>query len=243
MQRPTKLLLIEDNRSIANALAAALQTNYTVDIAATGKQGLYKSDLTDYAAVILDLNLPDVPGLAVCQQLRERGLTAPILIVSGENSVLSKIKLLDAGANDYVTKPCSLGELKARLRSLIRQTDVAMPRTSILQAGELSLNSVTHAVIREGIPINLRRKEFSLLECLLSYKGGIVSRKTLTRYAWEGNDENWTNTVDVHIKHLRDKVDRPFNVSMIKTVHGIGYRIEVPKTTSPVSHDVLTLPV
>lgn len=227
MHTTTKLLLIEDNRTIAAALVQALQTSYDIDVASSGKSGIYKSDREDYAAIILDLNLPDVSGLAVCQQLRERGLSAPILIVTAEYSVMSKISLLDAGANDYITKPFSLGELKARLRSLIRGHKPDASRNSILQTGPLQLNVITHVVTRDGIPIALRRKEFAMLECLMTYHGSVVSRTALTRYAWNGSEENWTNTVDVHIKHLRDKIDRPFGSAFIKTIHGVGYQLNV----------------
>lgn len=233
MQTAAKLLLIEDNRSIASALVHALQTNYSVDVASTGKIGLYKCDAQEYAAIILDLCLPDLPGLVVCQQLRERGFSAPVLILTAEHSVMSKISLLDAGANDYITKPFSLGEFKARLRNVIRSQDKTLPRSSLLQVGGITLNAVKREVHRDGIAITLRRKEFAMLECLMTYEGTVVSRKALTRYAWDGNEDNWTNTVDVHIKHLRDKVDRPFDSPMIKTVHGIGYRLEVPKATVP----------
>lgn len=229
MPTTTKLLLIEDNRSIANALSQALQTEYVIDCAYTGKKGLYASDTQNYVAIILDLCLPDIPGTAVCQQLRERGCNAPILILSGENSVMSKIQLLDLGANDYVTKPFSLGELKARLRNLIRQHDPAIPRSNIVELGTLHLNAITRQVTRDGQIISLRRKEFAILQCLMTYPNTVVSRKSLIRYAWDENDDNWTNTIDVHIKHLRDKIDRPFETALITTVHGVGYRLDVPQ--------------
>lgn len=226
MQAATKLLLIEDDRNIAVALSQALRSSYQLDVVNTGKRGVYKTDVEQYEAIILDLNLPNINGLSVCQQLRERGVSTPILILSGENSVLTKINLLDAGANDYLTKPFSLGELKARLRSLIRYGGPPAKTSRQLVVDGLSLNAITHEVTRDGIPIKLRRKEFVLLECLMTYAGNVVSRRALTRFAWNGIEDNWTNTVDVHIKHLRDKVDRPFDRPMIKTVHGIGYRLD-----------------
>lgn len=224
MQSP-KLLLVDDDRSIARALALALRSNYMVDIIGTGLDALSLADASSYNAIVLDLNLPDISGLSVCQQLRNRGIGSPILILSGENQVMTKINLLDAGANDYITKPFSLGELKARLRVLTRNDQTAKLRTRKLSAGNLSLDHRTHTVTREGISISLRRKEFALLECLMQHAGSVVSRSVLIRHGWQGVDEPWTNTVDVHIKYLRDKLDRPFNKPVIQTVHGLGYRL------------------
>ncbi|MDB5170998.1 MAG: response regulator transcription factor [Candidatus Saccharibacteria bacterium] len=230
MQTNPRLLLIEDDRIIASALSQALKTSYAVDVASTGKSGIYKTDSEYYDAIILDLHLPDIHGLAVCQQLRERGVSVPVLILSGESNVLTKINLLDAGANDYLTKPFSLGELKARLRTLTRSTDTPSKASSRLEVGDLRINTITHEASRDGQPIKLRRKEFLLLECLMAHQGIVVSRQALSRYGWAGVSDNWTNTIDVHIKHLRDKVDRPFERPMIKTVHGVGYRIDaLPK--------------
>ena len=235
MQPLPKVLLVEDDRSIASALAHALQSTYDIDIAATGRLALYKADSEQYDIVTLDLNLPDLPGTVICQQLRERGLTAPILVLTGESRVMSKINLLDAGANDYLTKPFSLGELKARLRALQRTASLSSRPASQLEISGISLNRQTLAVSRNGILIELRRKEFALLECLMDHAGSVVSRDALKRSAWQGSDDLWTNTVDVHIKYLRDKIDRPFGGQpLIRTVHGLGYKIEAlqPVTTS-----------
>ena len=135
MRHLTKILLVEDDRSIAGALAQALRSTHDVDVAGTGKLALYKADIEDYDAIVLDLNLPDFSGTIVCQQLRERGCQAPILILSGESRVLTKINLLDAGANDYLTKPFSLGEFKARLRALTRPGLAATQTSGIPHRG------------------------------------------------------------------------------------------------------------
>ena len=220
-----KLLLIDDDNSLAKALALALHDTYEIDIAPSGTQALFKLDNEQYGAVILDLNLPDMAGLAVCQQLRSRGITAPVLILSGEVRTLTKINLLDAGANDYLTKPFSLGELKARLRVLMRDRPERQPLPRKLKASGLLLDRQMHTVTREGMAISLRRKEFALLECLMEHAGNVVTRATLIRHAWQGVDDPWTNTIDVHIKYLRDKLDRPFEQAIIQTVHGLGYRL------------------
>lgn len=226
MQSLPQVLLVEDDRNIAGALAQALRTSYDVDIAISGKLALYKTSATAYDLIVLDLHLPDLSGMVICQQLRERGIHAPILILSGENRILTKINLLDAGANDYLTKPFSLGELKARLRALHRTKLPAFRTVGTLQASGIELNRQTYEVSRNGVAINLRRKEFALLECLMEHVGEVVSRDTLVHYVWPESDALWTNTVDVHVKHLRDKIDRPFGQPLIRTIHGRGYKLE-----------------
>lgn len=226
MQELPKLLVIEDDRSIAGALAHTLQSGYDVYLAPNGKLALYKAANEQFDLVILDINLPDMSGITICQKLRERGLRAPILILSGENRTLTKINVLDAGANDYLTKPFSLGELKARLRVLLRVAENRPHVHETLGASGIELNRRTFEVTREGIQIQLRPKEFAVLECLLESVGSVVSRETLTRLVWQGADNLWTNTVDVHIKYLRDKLDRPFEQRLIRTVHGRGYKLE-----------------
>ena len=225
MELLKKLLIIDDDRGIAQALALALKNSYQVDIAQNGEQALHKINNEQYGAIILDLDLPDFPGIYICQELRERGVTAPILILTGMAQVLSKITLLDAGANDYLTKPFSLGELKARLRVLLRTQALRPPKTKKLSVSGLTLNRESHSVSRDGVTISLRRKEFALMECLMEHAGNVVTRSSLTHYAWPGEENPWTNTVDVHIKYLRDKLDRPFNTPLIQTVHGLGYRL------------------
>lgn len=223
------ILLIEDNRSVAMALRQATTLDYDLTLAQTGLSGIKLSLDNSFDAIILDLNLPDITGLEVCQQLRAAGNTTPILILSGEDKVMSKIHLLDAGANDYLTKPFSIGELKVRMRVLLRDNQSTPTPAQILQVGDLVLDPGMHIVERGGITIELRKKEFSLLECLMANAGKAVSRTTLGNYAWDKGGTPWTNTIDVHIKHLRDKVDRVFDEPMIRTIHGVGYKISPPK--------------
>lgn len=228
-----KILLVEDDRGIAGALLHALGKSYEVKAVSTAEAAFYKVDTGHYDLVILDLGLPDVPGSVVCGELRERGFQAPILVLTADTSVLTKIKLLDAGANDYLTKPFSLGELKARLRVLTRNDRPPAKPGGKLIAGGLELDRRTRQVRREGISISLRRKEFAMLEYLMEHAGSVVTRRALARYAWQGAEDLWTNTVDVHIKYLRDKIDRPFDEPLIRTIYGLGYKLEVlagPKT-------------
>ncbi len=237
MSATTKLLLIEDNRAISDPLAQALQTTYQIELATTAAQGLKLAEAEPYDIIILELHLPDSSGLAVCEELRNRGIIAPVLVISTDSHVLTKIKLLDAGADDYLTKPFSLGELKARLRVLQRRAVEQNHAIPDLAVGELTLDRASRQVSRGGIIIDLRRKEFAILECLMLRAGTVVSREMLTRYAWDSGDDNWTNTIDVHIKYLRDKVDRPFQEPCIKTVHGLGYRLD--PVGSPITPEAL----
>lgn len=230
-----KLLLVEDDREIAEALCQVLASSYDITLVGTGKSGLEKARGGKYGLMILDLNLPDMSGLEVCQKLRSEGWKTPILILTGQDKVMDKIRLLDAGADDYLTKPFSLGELKARLR-VLRRHDARRTGTEAehLSVEDLSLDRTKHTIKRAGRPIALRRKEFVILECLMLHAGTVVSRTVLGNYAWQDGDKPWTNTIDVHIKHLRDKVDRPFGKQLILTVHGLGYKVEAS------SHDTNT---
>lgn len=226
-----KLLLIEDDREIAGALCQVLASAYDVSLVGTGMSGLEKARTGEYGLIILDLNLPDINGLEVCQKLRDEDWKMPILILTGQDKIMDKIRLLDAGADDYLTKPFSLGELKARLRVLRRHDSrQAGAEAERLSVGDLSLDRNQHTVKRSDNLIILRPKEFALLECLMLHAGTVVSRTVLGNYAWKDNDKPWTNTIDVHIKHLRDKVDRPFKKQLIRTMHGLGYKIEAPET-------------
>lgn len=229
------VLLVEDNRSVAMALAQATAREYELTVAQTGLNGLKQADKRDFDIIILDLNLPDMHGFEVCSILRAKGITTPILILSGEEKVMSKIKLLDAGANDYLTKPFSLGELKVRVRVLLRDNPATPIPQKTLEVGDLLLDSVKHVVERSGQAIDLRKKEFSLLECLMLHRDSVVTRQMLGTFAWQSGDKPWANTIDVHIKHLRDKVDRPFGEQLIRTVHGVGYRMNTPVPATIVS--------
>jgi two-component system OmpR family response regulator len=219
-------LIVEDDQNIATTLTYALRNDYRVDTARTGKLAIYMNDTTDYEIIILDLGLPDISGLDVCIQLRERGVKSPVLVLSEDNRAVTKINLLDAGANDFLTKPFSLGELKARMRALIRTSQQQTPPPKHLSVADVLMDRKSRTVSRAGVAVKLRRKEFALLECLMEHAGTVVSRDLLTNRVWDDNTVVWTNTVDVHIKHLRDKIDRPFDQPLIKTVHGMGYRLD-----------------
>lgn len=228
----TKILIIDDNFAVSLALKQALKPVYEVDIAHTGARGLEKLAAYQYQTVILDLGLPDMNGLEVCNSIRQTGNTVPIIILSGESTPSRKVELLDSGADDYLTKPFSVDELKARLRLTIRRTRLLQTLGSKLTINGVRLDSVKHTVEREGKVINLRPKEFAVLECLMNNAGHVVSRALLLQYAWEEAADVWTNVVDVHIKHLRDRLDVPFDTPLIKTVHGLGYKFDASKVAN-----------
>lgn len=227
MPQLPKVLLVEDDPQLARTVMAALSNDYAIECVASSQAALQALQRQDYDVIMLDVHLPDGHGLTICKILRERGNQTAILVVSGEANVITKIHLLDAGANDYLTKPFSLGELKARLRVLLRKQQFANIEARHLVVGDLQLDRQRHTVQFADQVIVLRRKEFALLECLMEHAGAVVTRQALTRYVWQGADELWTNTVEVHVKHLRDKLDRRFGVSMIHTVYGLGYKLDV----------------
>ncbi len=222
-----RMLIVEDDLNLTLALYASLSHTYKVDTAKTAASGLKKAEILPLDLIILDLNLPDISGVKVLRRLRETGVNTPVLILSGDNSLNSRVGLLDDGANDYITKPFSMAELRARIRVLLRRP-VYLSR-SVLVSGELELNPRTRQVIRSGITIDLRRKEYAILECLLRNAPGAVSRSYLTEYAWGRAVKPTTNTIDVHINSLRDKIDKGFDTSLIRTVHGLGYALTLDK--------------
>jgi DNA-binding response OmpR family regulator len=224
MDTSPKILLVEDDRHITTALTHALRSSYEIVVCEKGKLALYQADIIKFDLVILDIN-----GLDVCQKLRERGIKVPILILSGESTVHIKISLLDNGADDYLTKPFSLGELQARLRSLLRiRSSAAVWPASTLKVADITLNRRNFSVSRTDQEINLRRKEFEILECLMEHPDQVVTRQQLISRVWNGQNEPWNNTLDVHIKYLRDKLDKPFKQQLISTVHGRGYKLNMP---------------
>jgi len=221
-----KILLIEDDKQMAATIKGAMKKHYAVDIAYTGEDGEYQAQVNDYDLIILDLILPDINGITVCKRIRENGIKTPVLILTGKSEIKDKVKALNSGADDYLIKPFSFGELLARTRALLRRSpDTLVPNK--LSVGNLTLDVVANRVKCKGKEIPLRRKCFKLLEYLMRNKGMVVSRSMILEHVWESSVDPITNTVDVHIKSLRDKIDKPFGTDLIKTVHGLGYKMEV----------------
>lgn len=220
-----RLLLIEDDANVATALRQGLRNAYVVDIASRGKDGLLDAQSLAYDVILLDLNLPDVSGEEICRTLRKNNITTPIIVISGRDLTADKVSLLDMGADDYITKPFRLEEVKARIRVVLRKS-ARYSTKPILKVGSLELDPAGRAVHVGTQEVELRRKEFDLLEYLMRHAGQAVSRAMILEHIWESSENLWANVVDVHIKHLRDKIDRPFGTNMIRTIHGVGYKIE-----------------
>lgn len=219
-----RILLIEDDRHMATSICLILKKHYVVDVSYTGKTGLYKSHVREYDLIIIDYMLPDISGLDVCEGIRRDGCQTPIMFLTGQYHIRDKVRAFNAGADDYMLKPFSSHELLARVRALMRRF-VGHYKEDVLQVNGLVIDSIHRTVRRDKKVIKLRRKAFDLLEYLVRNKDRVLSRDTIMEHVWERSGDEVSNTVDVHIKHLRDKVDKPFAHKLIKTVHGFGYKI------------------
>lgn len=220
-----KILVIEDNPRLAVKLKQQLSRWYTTDVALSGDEGLRLAMTTTPDIVILDLNLPDMNGLQVCESLRHYSLDIPILILTGVDSVESRVSLLESGADDYLTKPFEVDELRARINALSRRRS-RHHNEKFIHVGDLTIDPGRRTVERNGILIPLRRKEYDILEYLATHPGRVLSRQMIIDHAWENGRASWVGSVDVHIKQLRDKIDRPFRYPLIKTSYGVGYMID-----------------
>ena len=223
-----KLLVVEDNERLLDRIQRQLGKFYLIDTAINGQEALLKSQEAEYSVIILDLGLPDIPGLEVCKQLRALHVDTPILVLTGMDTIESRIELLECGADDYVTKPFDSGELRARIAALARRQPLRDANKQLIH-NDLVIDSERRTVTRVGISIPLRRKEFDILEYLVNNSGRVMTREMIMNQAWNSSGKSgWNSTVDVHIKNLRDKIDRPFTTPLIKTAHGLGYRVDTP---------------
>lgn len=219
-----KLLIIEDNKLLASSLKAYLQDSYVIDVSHRAAEGIALAKEKHFDIIILDLVLPDGSGLNVCRTLRGSGITTPILILTAAKDTLTKVQLLDTGADDFLTKPFQASELQARLRAILRRTGSASSKSRLV-VDELTIDLTTRTVIRDGKEIILRRKEYDILEYLMRNQGRVITRQMILDHVWESDSYTTSNTVDVHMKHLRDKVDRDYARKFIETVYGFGYII------------------
>jgi len=219
-----RVLIVEDEAKLAAIIRRGLRAaGHAADIAARGKDALWMAGATEYSAIVLDLMLPDVDGFEVSRRLREAGRWSPILMLTARDAVADRVSGLDAGADDYLTKPFSFAELLARLRALMRRG--AAERPPVLRVGDLALDPAARSVVRDGSSIDLTAREFALLEYLMRHRGEVLTRTQLIEHVWDFAYEGDSNVVDVYIRYLRNKVDRPFGRDQIETVRGAGYRL------------------
>ncbi|UCE63108.1 MAG: response regulator transcription factor [Nitrospirota bacterium] len=219
-----RLLLVEDEPKVASFIRRALEEeSYAVDVCVDGTTGLDWAQGVNYDLIILDLMLPGLPGLQLLRQLRAAGVKTPVLILTARSEVDQRVKGLDAGADDYLTKPFAIEELIARARALFRRAS-GTP-TGTLQVDDLVLNPVTREVTRAGQRIELTAKEYALLEYLMRNAGRVLTRPMITEHVWDLDFDTFTNVIDVYISYLRNKIDRGRENSLIQTVRGSGYMI------------------
>jgi DNA-binding response OmpR family regulator len=218
------LLVVEDDSQLADVVRRGLvRDGQSVDVCANGDDAVLQAELRTYDGIILDLMLPGRNGLDVCRQLRNDGVTTPILILTARDTVDDVVAGLEAGADDYLTKPFAFRELRARLQSIMRRA--AGAASSQLQAGDLVLDVATQEVKRAGRRVPLTTREYQVLEYLMYNQGKVLSRGMLEEHVWGYDYDGISNTVDVHIRRLRSKLDRPDEPSIIETVRGAGYRL------------------
>jgi len=221
-----RVLVVEDEHRIAHALQKGLeQERYAVDVAYTGTEGYDLASTEDYNLIILDIMIPGLDGITVCKKLREEKIHTPILLLTAKGQIENKVKGLDAGADDYLTKPFSFEELLARVRALSRRKGTEIQSTLIVD--DLTMNIKRFEVKRGKISVSLTNKEFSLLEFFMSKKGTIVTKDQIIQHVWNFDADILPNTVEVYVKKLRDKIDNGFpnKKQLIKTVRGFGYRL------------------
>ena len=222
-----RVLVAEDDPVIADFVAQGLrEAGYAVDVAPTGTEGLRLASSGGYDAAVIDVMLPGLDGLSVIEQLRARKIQTPVLILSARRSVDDRVKGLQSGGDDYLTKPFAFAELLARLQALLRRAGAATEPARLV-TGELSLDLLSRKVERAGRPIDLRPREFALLEYLLRHPGRVLSKTMILSHVWGYSFDPGTNVVDVLVSRLRDKIDDGFDTKLIHTVRGAGYVLRV----------------
>ena len=219
-----RVLIVEDEIKMASLIRRGLRDDgMAADVAIKGEDALWMAGATQYDAIVLDVMLPGMDGFQVCKRLREDGVWSPVLMLTARDAIEDRVAGLDTGADDYLTKPFSFAELAARLRALARRGQVERP--TVLQLGDLQLDPSSKRVQRGQTDISLSSKEFALLETFMRRPGEVLDRFQLLEHAWDYEYENRSNIVDVYVRYLREKIDRPFDVESIETVRGAGYRM------------------
>ncbi|HZR44548.1 MAG TPA: response regulator transcription factor [Ktedonobacteraceae bacterium] len=221
------ILIVEDEKRLAHLLRRVLlEERHTVDLAYDGPGGLDLALSDTYDLVVLDVMLPGMDGIEICRQMRTERILAPVLMLTARGAVEDRVTGLNVGADDYLTKPFAMEELLARINALLRRRDRRFEETPQLTVGDLTLDLVRHEARRAGRVIELTAKEFALLEYLMRHPGQVLSRTQIIDTVWRYDMEALSNVVDIYIHYLRDKVDQGFSRPLIKTVRGVGYKIE-----------------
>ncbi|HEX8932486.1 MAG TPA: response regulator transcription factor [Patescibacteria group bacterium] len=220
-----KILVIESEKDFALSLKNQLKSEYAIDLAFSANEGNYHLKEYEYDVIILDIGLVDKNGIVLCKELRKDGIKSPILVLTGEFAMEKKIEALDSGADDYLVKPFNINELQARIRALLRRNFQDI-QSSILTVGDLSIDIKEKTAKRGEVPIILQRKEFQILEYFMRNPGKLITRGNLLEHVWDSENDSVANIVDVHIKYLRDRVDRAFPKKLIKTIYGLGYKLD-----------------
>lgn len=230
-----RILVVEDDQDLAETIRHILHYSYTVDLAPTVQAGQNYLRMYPYCALVFDWSLPDGEGVELCRRARQDGISTPILMLTAKDTPQAKVQGLEAGADDYLTKPFHKEELKARLRALTRRasrlTQTEQPHSSILTAGPIRMNLSSMELFWNKTPIELSRKEWLILELLIRNKPQVVNKETILSQVWEFNHWIGSNSIEVHVRNLRAKLDRRFGRTMIHTVRGSGYRITASSTS------------
>jgi len=225
-----RVLIIEDDVKMAALLRRGLQGDgAVVDVAPQGEEALWRTAATPFDAIVLDVMLPGIDGFETCRRLRADGVWVPVLMLTARDAVDDRVRGLDGGADDYLTKPFSFAELSARLRALARRGPVERP--TVLEVGDLRLDPATMRVWRGDVEISLSTKEFALLETFMRRPGEVLSRYDLLERVWDYDYEHRSNVVEVYVRYLREKIDRPFGRDSIETLRGAGYRLCTPSAS------------
>ena len=220
-----KILIVEDEKGIRDLLVKRLKKHYSVDACEDGESALDYIRVYTYDAIVLDIMLPKIDGIQVLKHIRNAGNDVPVIMLTAKGEIEDRVAGLDAGADDYLIKPFAFDELLARLRVMTRRK--ASAKQTTLSAGDLILDTVSKTVTRAGNPINLTAKEYMLLEYMMLHPNITLTRNQLEQQAWNSRFEGGSNIIDVYIRYLRKKIDTGYDVKRIKTVYGMGYRLEV----------------
>lgn len=219
-----RLLLVEDELRLSNTIKKGLtEDGFAVDTAFDGEEGQYLAENESYDLIILDVMLPKIDGVTLCKEIRHKNIKIPVIMLTAKSAVEDKIAGLQSGADDYMTKPFSFLELRARIQALLRR--VQNNPSSVLKIADLELDPLKHQVSRSGKKIHLTQKEFSILEYLLRHSDEVVTRTMIVEHVWDYNFDNMSNIVDVFVASIRRKIDSKEKIKLIHTIHGVGYKI------------------